>query len=286
MSTRAGTLTPKFDQFIRERLLLHNASSNTAEWHRQSLRWLRVESPTQDALNDFIIRMRTARLSPASCNNRIRSVNAYLRWCGSTLRCAKLKEPQTVVSTYTVGQVNLLLNWKPAHRDFYERRLSLFVNMLFDCGLRCSEALTLHAQDCDTDNLLLLVQGKGDRQRHVPFSFDLRRQIVRFMNDSHLHEPMLLFHTRAHHTMLDKNIIRRDVSALCVRLGFQPPARVLHSCRHTFATEYLRRGGNVLMLQRILGHSNLSMTQRYVHFQRRTIRHGMRNEQFEQATSG
>src|ERR1035438_3255927 len=117
-------MSTKFERFVRERLLLHNVAPATAEWHRQSLAWLKVEQPTQADLNDFVCRLREVRMSPASCNNRIRSVNAYLHWsashdlaasgsdgsdgfdskCGSGcrhLRCSKLKEPQNVVTTYT-----------------------------------------------------------------------------------------------------------------------------------------------------------------------------------------
>jgi len=273
-------MSTNFERFVRERQLLHNVSPATAEWHKQSLAWLKVEQPTQADLNDFVCRLREARMSPASCNNRIRSVNAYLHWltasgsdgsdgfdskCGSGCRhlhVAKLKEPQNVVTTYTPDQIKLLIGWKPVAKNFYRRRLHLLILTLLDCGLRISEALHLHVREVSMDDLLLLVQGKGSKQRRVPFSFELRKRIYKFVADFHLSPDTLLFCTKDH-TMLDKNIVRRDVKLLCERLGFTPPKRVLHSFRHTFGSNYVRKGGDVFRLQKVLGHSSLSTSRIY-----------------------
>ncbi len=278
MSTNFEAM-PKFEQFIRERQLLHNVSTATAEWHRQSLAWLKVSSPTQEDLNDFVCKMREHGLAVSSVNNRIRSVNAYLHWlatgtgsgtgtdgkCGSGcrhLRCTKLKEPQNVVPTYTPEQIRVLIQWKPAHKNFYHRRLHLLILTLLDCGLRISEALTLHVRDVSMDDLLLLVIGKGSKQRRVPFSFELRKRLYKFVSDFQLAPDTLLFCTAAH-TMLDKDIVRRDVRLLCRSLGFEPPKSVLHSFRHTFGTNYVRKGGDVFRLQKVLGHSSLSTSRIY-----------------------
>jgi integrase/recombinase XerD len=50
---------------------------------------------------------------------------------------------------------------------------------------------------------------------------------------------------------------------VCGRLGFEPPARTLHATRHTFAVTYVRRGGSVFHLQKVLCHRSLEMTRRY-----------------------
>jgi integrase/recombinase XerD len=254
-----------FAQFIKERKYLTNVTPATIEWYQQSFAWLCTESPTDADLRDFVIRMRVKGLKATACNNRIRAVNAYLHWksrgpdskCGagcSHLRVPKLKEPQCVLPTFSQAQVTIILRHKP--NGFYERRLWLIVLTLLDTGCRISEVLGVRVQDVDLDNLLLTVTGKGQKQRKVPFSFELRKHLCKGLTHG------LVFGT-LHGRALDRHVIARDVKLLCKKLGFTPPERTLHAFRHTFAVNYIRRGGSVFHLQKVLGHSTLEMTRRY-----------------------
>lgn len=249
-----------FERFIRERKYLKNVSPRTIEWHEQSLRWLGVEKPTQSDLKDFVLRMRAANLNTASVNCRIRSVNAYLRWLDSSLRVPKLKEESFVPSTYSTVQVRAIVRWKPC--GFFQRRLHALMLCLFDTGVRLDEALSLRVSDCSLDDLLMTVTGKGRKQRIIPFSMELRRVLARFMMDFRLRADGFLFGTKIGRKLAARNV-SRNVKALCARLGFTAPKRSCHATRHTFATEYLRRGGSVFHLQKVLGHSTLEMTRRY-----------------------
>ena len=134
----------KFEQFIRERKYLSNVTPATVEWYTQSLQWLETESPTESDLKNFVFRMRERGLKATGCNNRIRAVNAYLKWSGSTLRVPKLKEPQFILPTFTLPQVSLLTGSKP--KRFYGRRMHLLTLILLDTGCRISEALGIRGR--------------------------------------------------------------------------------------------------------------------------------------------
>ena len=170
------------------------------------------------------------------------------------------QEPQLMLPTLTVQQVALLIKWKP--KNFYQRRLHLLMLLLLDTGCRISEALSLRVSEIDMNNLLITLDGKGRKQRVVPFSFELKRALFRFIRDCARKPDRLLLASRSE-TKLGRRVMLRDVKLLCGRLGFNPPGRTLHAFRHTFAVNYLRRGGSVFHLQKVLGHSTLEMTRRY-----------------------
>lgn len=255
-----------FEQFIKERQYLQNVSPRTIQWYRESFKWLGTPTPSKDQLKDFVIRMRQKGLKPTSCNNRIRAVNSYLHWnngsegekCSSGcqhLRVHKLKEVHRVLPTFTPENIKKIAAWKPT--DFYSKRLHTILLALADTGCRIDELLTLKWSDVDMDNLLLTVMGKGSRQRRIPFSFALRKHLCRFK-----HEHQLVFPTRRG-SKLGRREVLRDCKKLCGRLDIPVPERTLHAFRHTFAVNYLRRGGSVFHLQKCLGHSSLDMTRVY-----------------------
>lgn len=253
-------MEPRFEQFIRERQFLSNVSPSTLEWYKHSFKWLPTESPSQDELKDAVLRMREKGLKATGCNSAIRAINAYLKWSDSTLKIPQLKEPQFVLPTFTESQIKLLVRWKPKGK--YQRRLHLVVLFLLDTGCRITEALTLRVSEIDMENMLVTLDGKGRKQRIVPFSFELRKALFRYMKDFGLKTDSLLFANRTQ-TKLGRRNVLRDVKLLCKRMGFTPPSRTLHAFRHTFAVNYLRRGGSVFHLQKCLGHSTLEMTRRY-----------------------
>ena len=261
-----------FAEFIRERQFLSNVSPSTLEWYKYSFKWLRTESPSQEDLKDAVLRMREKGLKATGCNSAIRALNTYVHWLnvGPDAKCspackhpkiAQLKEPQLVLPTFTEQQIRQLVVWKPQNK--HERRLHLLMLFLFDTGCRISEALTLRVREIDFENLLVTLDGKGRKQRVVPFSFELRKIMFRYCKDCERKPDSLLFTSRTE-TMLCRRNVLREVKAFCQKVGFDPPGRTLHATRHTFAVCYLRRGGNVFALQRVMGHSDLETTRKYV----------------------
>jgi integrase/recombinase XerD len=245
----------KHEEFLKERKYYQNVSQRTIEWHQQSLRWLGVEEPTEKQLKDCVIRMRGAGLKASSVNCRLRSLNAYLRWLGSELRVPKLQEEEFLPETFTPEDITRFVNWKPQSRS--GQRARLLVLTLADTGLRLSEALSLRWHDVDLDNCLLTVFRKGRKERKVPFSIELRKLLYKG------HGTGLVFGTSTG-TKVTRRSAHRDVAKACQRLNIEKPTRLLHAFRHSWASNAVRQGMNPFVLQRLLGHSTMAMTNKYV----------------------
>lgn len=258
---------PKFNQFIRQRRYLVGVTERTVGWHVQALKWLAAENPDKAYLVDLVIRMKETGMSPITVNTYTRSINAYLHWATGTedkcspackhLRIAKLKEPELVLPTFSQPDIRKIMVYKP--KRYCQRRLQALTLMLADTGCRITELLSLNWPGVDFDNLLVTINGKGNKQRIVPFSFEMSRFLIRLKNEA---VSSLVFGTRSHSQQSHRNVLR-DVKRLCRQLSITPPRRTLHALRHSFAITYLRRGGSVFHLQKSLGHSTLEQSRKY-----------------------
>jgi len=138
-----------------------------------------------------------------------------------------------------------------------------FLLFLLDTGARLSEALSLEISNLNLEYGRAFIKGKGAKERHIFFGNRCARALAKY-----------LFHYRADSTTnlvfvscagkgLHQNNLYRSCKRIARRAGL---TNVYPHCfRHTFATQFLENGGNVLALQRLLGHSSLQMVNVYAH---------------------
>lgn len=105
------------------------------------------------------------------------------------------------------------------------------------------------------------VMGKGSRERFVPLGFKARRALLKYINR---YRPESLYR-EIFLTQQGTPMTRNCLTMLFRRLSRRSGIKCFpHKLRHTFAVSYLRNGGDIFTLQRILGHSSLEMVRRYV----------------------
>lgn len=132
--------------------------------------------------------------------------------------------------------------------------------MLLDTGCRIDEVLKLKKADVNLDNLLITVDGKGGKQRRVPFSFEFRKHLYRYL----LKAPSdYVFGTR-NNTHVSYRNAYRNLKLCLASMGIEGEHIHPHTTRHTFPCNYIRSGGNLYSLSRILGHSSVAVTQTYL----------------------
>lgn len=142
-----------------------------------------------------------------------------------------------------------------------ERHHAMLLLML-DTGIRVTELCNLAIKDCDLKNYRIIVWGKGAKERQIPFSPRTAQVIWRYLAarpNARLDEPLLASDG-------GRPLERYNILHILERIGERAGVSNVHPhrFRHTFAILYLRNGGDPFTLQRILGHSTLTMVNRYL----------------------
>ena len=258
------TLQILFEQFLQEKRYLQNLSNKTLEFYSLSFKTFNLSTVplTQTALNNAIVKMRESGKSIPAVNAYLRGMRPFVNWVFENgflherLKLKKLKCEEKVIRTFSDAHIRALLSYKP--QTTTEHRLLALLTLLTDTGVRIDEALTLARSSVDFENLLLTVTGKGSKSRIVPFSVECRKILFKHLRHSH----ELVFCNRGGGKLLYNNL-RRDFNALCAKLGINGFDGSFHAFRRYFATYAIRKNTNPFVVQRQLGHTSLTMTNRY-----------------------
>jgi len=145
-----------------------------------------------------------------------------------------------------------------------------FFLFLLDSGVRLSEALNLRMPDIDLEHGRAFVKGKGAKERYVFFGHRCSRFLAKYIFH-HRTNPItddFVFLSSSGRQLHPNNILKS-----CKRIAKKAGLRNVypHCFRHTFATMFLENGGNLLVLQRLLGHSSLQMVNLYTHLTRGSL---------------
>src|SRR5215207_4776203 len=169
------------------------------------------------------------------------------------------RRPKTVACVLSPQEVAQLLD---AARPGRERVL---LQTAYSCGLRLMEVLNLQIQDIDSARMLVHVrQGKGNKDRLVSLSLRLLTELRDYWR---VHRPARwLFCTQSNtgQRPVHPGTVQRQLRQAVKTAGLRKPA-TMHTLRHSYATHMLEAGVDVMTLQKILGHRQLSTTARYLH---------------------
>ncbi len=177
------------------------------------------------------------------------------------------RHAQPLPRVLDVDEIEKVLRGVPVEGALAERDLALF-ELLYGCGLRASEAVTLRLADVDLEGGLVRCLGKGDKERVVPLGSYAAAAVGRYaahgrrrLAGRRRHDELFL---NAHGAPLTRQGLDFVLRRALKRVGLEGKASA-HTFRHSFATHLVSGGADLRSVQEMLGHSDIATTQIYTH---------------------
>ena len=224
-------------------------------------------------------------LSKTSVARALASLRSLYRWLAQEgtveLNPAKLvatpKLPKKLPRVPTVEEVNTVLDSAMPESSAFPERDHLILELLYGCGIRNSELIGINLDDIRWSQEVILVRGKGRKERYVPFGDSAAAAVKSYLplrqktlaDTKRKTEKALLVNFRG--TRLTTRSVGRIVKRIAVANGLSPDVHP-HTLRHAFGTHMLEEGADLRAIQEMLGHERLSTTQRYTQL---TVKHVM-----------
>lgn len=240
---------------------------------------------TASDIRQWLMTLAEAGLSPRSLRHKLTTLSsfyAYLLRLGLVtanpardVEMAKVPKPLPVNlrSSEVNGIIDVEKKEVSRHHDFIRERDALILLMLYSTGIRRAELIGLTDAAVDTARDELKVLGKRNKERIIPFGAELREAVESYRKTREATVGGLTekFFVRPDGSPLYPMLVERIVKKTL--LGRVHAGRVSpHVLRHSFASDMLNNGADLVAVQQLLGHESLATTQVYTHITYRELK--------------
>ena len=284
-------LLPTIKLYVRYLRLERNLSPNTIEAYRNDLAHLeafmmrndlKLENVTLEQLHTFAASLHEYGITPRSQARVLSGVRSFFRFLvldgvvesdpTELLEWPSLPEHLPVVLTLEeIDRIEDSIDLSKAEGA----RNRAIIEVLFSCGLRVSELVNMKLSDLYLEDRVLLVRGKGNKERLVPVSNKAIADLKRWFFDRNLmkikpgEDDYVFLNRRGAHltrTMI-LIMVKRQAEEAGIKKTISP-----HTFRHSFATALLQGGADLRSIQAMLGHEKIDTTLVYTHISYEQLR--------------
>ena len=278
VSSDVVSLNSAFDDFISEKEATNKSPSTVKSYKKTYKKFCDkfgeiedTQSITQSMFYRWSQSMLNDGISPESINHYLRDMRTFVNWCMDNSReyiqpfkIELVSSQQNPPKFYDQEEQEALIKRPSKKADYCEWRSWAICNFILATGARTSSIINLQMKDVDLKRKKITYSHTKNKEAQIiPMSSKLQSVLKEYIRiwRADTTEDSYLFSNIGENFLTD-NALRISFRKYAQDRGVSKTS--IHGLRHTFAREFILRDGNMITLQRLLGHSTLEMTRRYI----------------------
>jgi integrase/recombinase XerD len=272
------------ESFLELLLAERGAAENTVEaYERDLLDFLRHSgadplAADAEAIRSYLDHLNARAMAPSTTARRLSALKQFFKFLhGEGLRdddpTAVIDAPKrgrTLPKVLSEEEVSRLLDTAAEDESAEGLRLRALMELLYATGLRVSELISLRVNAVTEDRDVILVRGKGDKERLVPIGLPAKEAVRAYKVERRVFlikgvESPWLFPSSSKQGHLTRQRFGQCLKQLARTAGLPAASVSPHVLRHAFASHLLAHGADLRAVQQMLGHADISTTQIYTH---------------------
>lgn len=273
-----------FEEYISQKRILNTSKATITSYTNTFHSFYNCckNDLTSQGINQYIECLRKRNCKATTINHELRHLRAFANWASDNAYIPKIKIPllteeESIKPTFSNIELKKLLK-RPSHNaSFTVWRSWATVNWLLATGNRFGTLQEIRMEDINlTDCEVYLRHTKNRKVQVIPMSNALTASIRFYINmwRSNASPSDYLF-CDVYGNAISHNALFLSIKKYCLERGVNKYG--IHIFRHTFAKQFILNGGGVFQLQKILGHSTLDMTKKYVNLYANDIKQDIQN---------
>jgi integrase/recombinase XerD len=238
-----------------------------------------VSQASAEQLRVFLSRLLSQGLKPTTAARKLSCLRQFYQFLFA--EDVRADDPTSTLDSPKQGarlpkylgeeEVDLLLQACREKSTPRALRLTAVLELLYATGLRITELVSLPLAAVARDRPVLIVRGKGNKERMVPIGLPARAAVSAYLEVRESFIPVSqkssqwLFPAQTAKGHMDRGVVSKALKDLAIVAGISPSRVSPHVLRHSFASHLLAHGADLRSLQQMLGHADISTTQIYTH---------------------
>lgn len=279
-------MTRYIENFLEMKAAEEGVSQNTIEAYEKDMMQFfefigndDVRKISSDDISNFVQFLSKKKYAPKTISRKLSTIREFFKFLFSereikenpSINISSPKLDKSLPKFLTISEMQEVIKFAQSRTELSHKRMAVMLELMYACGLRVSELVSLPESSINFDKKQILVRGKGSKERIIPVAGPAIKAVIEYLGyrekfiKKGAKSPWMFPSLTSVSGHITRDAFFKNIKKIAVLVGISPSRVSPHVLRHSFATHLLNNDADLRSVQKMLGHEDISTTEIYTH---------------------